>query len=153
MACHAMRGRAGRLALCSLAVWIVLGSMVTGCSNDPASTGIPPEPTFSAIQQEIFAKSCAFSSCHGADGQRGGLVLEGNNVYDALVGVRPEDTTARGLGFLRVMPGKPDSSFLLRKVVGPGPGEGTRMPDGLGALEQTSIDAIREWIRRGAHRD
>ena len=123
-----------------------------GCS-EPTGTDDTIEPTFSSIEKNVFAKSCATSSCHGTLGQRGGLVLTGTGIYDNLVSARPENETARAKGLLRVAPGKPDSSFLIIKLTGPRADEGERMPVGNEPIDAKAIEAIRTWIANGAPRN
>jgi hypothetical protein len=53
----------------------------------------------------------------------------------------------------RVAAGKPDSSFLIVKLTGPGEGEGDRMPQGNNPLNAQAIEAIRTWIANGALRN
>jgi hypothetical protein len=48
-----------------------------------------------------------------------------------------------------VAPGNPQNSYLIRKLEG-NAAVGARMPLGAPALEQASIDVIRQWISDGA---
>ncbi len=110
------------------------------------------ELSFSNIMDKVFTRSCSFSSCHATTSHKGGLVLDDPlTAYQALVGIAPQNEAAREEGFLRVDPGRPESSFLLRKLVGPGPGEGNRMPANSSVgLSETAIAGIREWVLAGA---
>ncbi|MBI4585669.1 MAG: hypothetical protein HY717_16785 [Planctomycetes bacterium] len=115
--------------------------------------GATPELSFESIQAKIFATTCSSSSCHSALAHKGGLVLESlETAHAALVGQSPENIAAREAGLLRVDAGRPENSFLLKKLVQPGPGEGNRMPLSLRALSEDRIQAIREWILAGAPR-
>ena len=49
---------------------------------------------------------------------------------------------------LRVVPGQPEDSFLLRKLIGPTLGEGLPMPID-DALTQPYIDLVERWIEEG----
>jgi hypothetical protein len=138
-----------RTPLASLVLFILF---VSGCGNSTEPT-VTVEPTFTSIQQNVFAKSCATSSCHGAFGQRGGLILEGDDAYANLVGVLPSNEVALARKLPRVAAGKPDSSFLIVKLTGPGEGEGDRMPQGNNPLNAQAIEAIRTWIANGALRN
>jgi len=110
--------------------------------------------SFGRIQHTIFERQCAFSGCHSFDSAESGLVLEGPNVYDALINVSATTSAAAFAGKKRVIPGLPSSSFLLDKVVGAlGPGEGDRMPLGRGSLRADEIEALRKWILAGAPRE
>jgi hypothetical protein len=130
--------------------WALVAGMIA-CGKDSAPTQDEMvKPTFSGIQAQVFDRSCALPSCHSSAGQRGGLILEAGKSYTNLVNVRSVNDAARARGFLRVIPFKPDSSFLCIKIMGPGAGEGSLMPDGLGRLSQESIDVIREWVALGA---
>lgn len=113
------------------------------------------ELSYASIYEKVFAASCAFSSCHSGARAKGSLDL-GNidAAYAALVGAAPANETALAAGLLRVDPGKPASSFLLRKLGAPGPGEGNRMPaNSSSPLPDSTLSAIREWILAGAPRE
>ncbi len=51
---------------------------------------------------------------------------------------------------LRIAPGDPDASYLVKKVQGDSDISGGRMPLGRTALSADEIDAIRQWILDGA---
>ncbi len=140
-----------------LGLTIVCGmaAMLIACSHatDPANPSSNVQPTYSSIRDNVFHVSCATSSCHSVESMRGGMVLEGDTAYANLVGVLAVNDLAAQRGILRVNPGKPDSSFLIMKLTGPPPGEGLQMPDGNNPLDAKTIDAIRQWIAKGAPRD
>ncbi len=52
-------------------------------------------------------------------------------------------------GLLRVMPGEPDSSVLMQKLIG-NPDFGGRMPLAGGYLSTVEIEIIGQWIEEGA---
>lgn len=109
--------------------------------------------TFATIQNGIFAKQCAFSGCHSLESPQADLVLEGAGVWDALVDVPASTSAAAFAGKKRVVPGAPDTSFLMDKLLGKlGPGEGDPMPQGRSALPDDDIQLIRKWILAGAPR-
>ncbi len=62
-----------------------------------------------------------------------------------LVGVASSQESS----ILRVAPGDPDNSYLLRKLEGSA-SVGAQMPLSAPPLEQASIDVIRQWITDGA---
>ena len=106
--------------------------------------------TFATIERTIFAPSCATASCHGAGGA-GGLGLAPGAAYADLVGVPPANPEARAAGLLRVAPGDPEGSFLLRKLTGTlAPAEGEPMPRVGSPLPAAAIDLVRRWIAAGA---
>jgi hypothetical protein len=110
--------------------------------------------TFDTIQRDIFQKQCAFSGCHSLDSPQGDLALEGDGVYDALVGVLASSSAAAFSGKRRVVPGAPDTSFLMDKLLGKlSPGEGDAMPLGRSTLPAGDIETIRKWILAGAPRE
>jgi uncharacterized membrane protein len=51
---------------------------------------------------------------------------------------------------LRVKPGDPDHSFVVRKVELPGIGEGAAMPPGNQELTEYYRSMLRSWIEAGA---
>src|SRR5262249_53148631 len=77
----------------------------------------PGLATFATLQRKICTPSCATASCHGGGGA-GGLTLAPGAAYANLVGVSPANQAARDAGLLRVAPGDPTRSFLLRKLEG-----------------------------------
>jgi hypothetical protein len=106
----------------------------------------PPPPSFATIQRKILTPSCSTFSCHGA-ARAGGLAL-GDDAFANLVGVAPSNATARAAGLLRVAPGDPDGSFILKKLTGDlTPGEGDPMPQIGSRLPPASIDLVRRWIQ------
>ncbi len=111
--------------------------------------------SFDSIYEKVFAVSCAFSSCHSAEFAKGGLSLATrDDAYQNLVGTDPFNEAARSAGLKRVDPGKPDKSFLLKKLTEPGPGEGNRMPlNSPVPLSDPTVRALREWILAGAPKE
>jgi hypothetical protein len=110
----------------------------------------PPAGTLAAIQRAVFAPSCASFSCHGT-AAAGGLDLTPDRAAASLVGVAPSNGPARAAGLLRVAPGDPDRSFLLRKLLADlGPGEGEPMPRVGQRLPAARIALVRSWILAGA---
>jgi hypothetical protein len=98
----------------------------------------------------IFDNTCTSAFCHDSQGMSGGLVLEAGQSHANLVGVEPTNPAAFEAGLLRVDPDDPDNSFLLIKLEGPSPEEGSQMPLGLPPLSASEIQLIRDWIAAGA---
>jgi len=108
-----------------------------------------PEAKFSSIQKVIFHERCNASSCHGS-GMKGGLSLIEGASRLQLVGVASTVDKKHSTPWLRVVPGNPDSSFLIVKLTAPDSTEGEVMPRGNDRLSSRQIDSIRQWIRNGA---
>ncbi len=125
-------------------------SIISLLSCGGGDSPVPTKPKLSSIQANIFTPSCALSSCHSASTAQGNLVLTEGKSRANLVNVAASNTAAAAAGKLRVVPGDPDNSFLVQKLEGPGAGEGVLMPQGSSGLPQDQIDAIREWIAKGA---
>ncbi len=137
----------------SLALW--------GCSGDGTTLGpdgtpplaqalpdttTPPANTITLAQlsREIFTPNCAFSGCHSGAGAAAGLSLASDRIAGQLIGaVSPVS------GMLRVDPGNPEGSYLLRKLRGDAGISGAQMPLG-GTLSAEEIGKIRAWIAAGA---
>lgn len=134
-------GHRHRKALVALAARLALGA---GCGEGDAPDPIPP--VLSAIETQIFARNCTFSSCHGASMQEGlGLTAP---AYGELVGVASSEVPA----MMRVVPGDPAASYLLHKIESTSPMDGARMPPDQ-PLPAHKIEAIRLWIAAGAAND
>jgi len=131
-------------------LWVSFFLTLIGCesSNNPAVPVV--EPTLTSIQQNIFDPGCALPSCHSSLSQRGGLVLEAGRSYAQLVNIPAENDAAKAVNKLRVVPGQPEKSFLMDKLTGPGPDEGSLMPSGTDGLAASQIEVIRTWIQQGA---
>jgi len=108
--------------------------------------------TWEAIQSSVFARnSCAQSGCHDTT-RSGGLDLRPENAYASLVGAQSP------FGVTRVEPFSPQDSFLWQKLAAARDefdlqGKGSPMPQGLPAITQNELDAIRLWILKGAPQD
>ena len=123
-----------------------------GCTTRTRQPDAVVEPTLSSIQQQIFNGSCTAPSCHGS-GMKGGLSLIDGKSYAQLIGVRSAFDKKGTSPSLRVKPGSPDSSFLFTKITAPDTSQGELMPKGFDKLTQNQIEAIRQWIVKGAPDD
>ena len=123
--------------------------LMYGCAGDgpPLSTATS---AYDVIQQQIFNQHCLSAGCHNAAAQAGNLNLTAGVSYGDLVNVTPDNAVAAANGLLRVEPFNPDNSFIIVKLTGPPPGEGTRMPQGMAPLSPSDIAMIRDWIADGA---
>jgi hypothetical protein len=105
--------------------------------------------TFTAVQQQIFNQSCAFSGCHGGSSPAEGMDLRSGSAYANIVNVRSSQMSSLD----RIEPSDPDNSYLYLKVIGDSSISGSRMPRGGAMLSQDLIDLLRDWIERGAPND
>lgn len=124
----------------------------TPTAEPTATFTIAPGSTLPELQVDIFTPRCAITSCH-TDATalfNGDLSLQDGSTYGQLVDVVPQNFTAKTKGYLRVDPFVADNSFLLRKVTGPPPAEGSLMPQIGDPLTAEQIERIRAWIVRGA---
>ena len=143
----------------TLAGAVLLAAAATGCDEPLSSlTGPTPQlrPAFSSIQAEIFENGDssgrpACVSCHNAAGQffAGGLNLTNSVAYSNLVNVASRGKAAA----TRVVPGDPESSYLIHKLEGRSGIIGARMPLNGPYLTPGQIDVIRRWIELGAAND
>ena len=118
--------------------WIDQGD--PGAANGSASSAVSTvpkaadSPLFANAVRPILAARCY--SCHGPDVQQNGLRL------DSLSGVLKGSESGKV-----VVPGKPDGSRLLRRLLAQ---ERPMMPYGGPALSSSEIASIRQWIEAGA---
>lgn len=135
---------------------MILALTGMGCDEKLASiTGPTPnlEPTLSSISRNIFNATdssgrLACTGCHSDQGRNpsGQLVLLEGRAFQFLVG-----TPSSGKpGEVRVIPGDPDNSYIIKKLEGAPGIVGTRMPRGNVVLEPGQILVIRRWIQLGA---
>lgn len=101
-------------------------------------------PTLTEVHENIFLKSCTFSSCHQGTSAAGMLDLK-TDPYAALVEVPASGAPSR----VRVVPGDPDASYLMEKLTSDTPADGDPMPPE-SPLSEERIATIRAWIEAGA---
>jgi hypothetical protein len=126
----------------AVALLMLVAAAGAGCGDGDAPEPIPPRLT--AIESEIFARNCTFSSCHGAASPQQGMSLV-SPTHAALSAVPSTEVPA----MMRVAPGQPDASYLLHKITAATPMDGVRMPPDQ-PLAPHKIEAIRLWIAAGA---
>ena len=107
------------------------------------SGDVPLAATLESIQVNLFDASCTL--CHSGAAAPLGLRLDAGNSFTNLVGV----PSAQVGSLLRVDPGDPDNSYLIRKLEGTA-SEGQLMPLGGPPIPQATIDFVRQWISDGA---
>lgn len=128
----------------------VLASCVPGSGEGLNVAGRPLDEsgdvtlaaTLESIQANVFDPSCIV--CHSGAAAPLGLRLDADASYLSLVGV-----PSREGSLLRVAPGDPDASYLVRKLEGTA-AEGGRMPLNGPPIPQATIDFVRQWILEGA---
>ena len=129
--------------------------MTLGCDESLRDFAGPTpdlEPTFSAIQRDIFnapdsAGRLACTGCHNPVGARfNGMDLTGAGAYAAIVNARSVGKPSA----IRVVPGDPDASYLVQKIEGAPGIVGVRMPQTPPYLTAGQIAVIRRWIELGA---
>lgn len=148
--------------LCVLIVNICFALLATGCVyntvveepvemlpvDDPVPYYVEIEASLASIQDSLFSGTCQNSRCHDCCWNAAHLDLSQGKSYDDLVNVPSfQDST-----IMRVLPGKPDSSYLIWKLEGHPNMRGAVMPlwslDS--RLDDRVIQVIRDWIAAGA---
>jgi mono/diheme cytochrome c family protein len=135
-------------------VFIAVAALApAGCGGSSPGTapgptpggGTPLQPTLSSIQQQIFGQCTA---CHTTAGRtpEAGLSLLPGASHANLVNV----ASTTNPGGIRVIPGNPDNSILIRKLEGTPGTLGERMPLNGPFLSAAQIAVIRQWITNGA---
>jgi len=141
----------------ALAIALCVGCAGSGGGDNDGGGGggggcTPPETpsvTLSGNVQPIMNRSCAVNGCHVGAVPAGELALSTGQTFPQTV-----DVPSVQSNLLRVKPGAPDQSYLVRKIEG-GPNIfGTIMPQGCpgsplnGAqcLSSDDMAAIRQWI-------
>ncbi len=108
-------------------------------------------PTFLNVHTHVFVPGCASVGCHDQSTMSGGLSLaDPNDTYAALIDTAPSNSIAAENGWLRVRPLDSIRSFLIRKLEGPGIGEGMAMPSPSQQLSEGWLNLVRRWILAGA---
>lgn len=137
-----------------MAGWGITGLLLamTACGDGTTTSPPPPPPTavtFSGVIQPLFSQNCAFAGgCHAGTDPQQGMDLSAGQAYGHIVNVASREVPR----LMRIVPGNPDSSYLVLKLEGEAGlvgGVGTRMPLG-GFLSRAQIDTVRAWVAGGA---
>ena len=136
---------------------LLIGSMLV------TNLCLAQESSWQTIQSHIFQGNCV--SCHSEGtsfARQSDLVLSDDRAYSELVGVLPNNSTARADGLMRVSPtGGPIGlfqSFLWEKINAADqdhfyddhPGYGALMPLGAPSLTNGQLEFVKTWIMEGA---
>ena len=145
--------RTGNRPATSLPLALFVALVLAGCggggSGDDGDGGGPSAATLAQLQDSVFTPRC--TGCH--DGSQpangplpGSMNLTAGNSHTSLVGVpsRQQNTV------LRIAPGDPAASYLMRKIEGAPGINGQRMPLGGPPLDGETIARIASWIVAGA---
>ena len=148
-----------RIQLLAGGVLLAASVGLAGCDENLSDlTGPTPDlqPTLSSIQQEIFNTTDsrgrqACTNCHTDSGRTpaGGLNLRSGAAHTSLVGT---GSTGKP-GAVRVIPGDPETSYLIHKLEARAGIAGTPMPRGDALLAEGQIRVIKRWIELGARND
>ena len=132
-----------------------LHGMQSSVMLDAVTDGVSIEaisPDIDSLTTHVFAKSCAYGSCHDATGPAEGLELYNVATLEAAI----NSASAQNATVMLVAPGDAANSYIYRKLTGMGmtaTGLGgsvaTTMPPGA-RLCAPKIEAVRAWIEAGA---
>ena len=98
---------------------------------------------FSRVQT-IFTTNCI--RCHAGPSAPQGMSLAAGQSYDQIVSVASTEQP----DLLRINPGNPDDSYLVRKIRGTPGISGAQMPLGGPFLSEEQINTVVEWVAAGA---
>jgi len=104
-------------------------------------------PNLQSIQDQVFGPIC--SGCHAGGGTtlpRSIDMTNSNASFTNLVNITSNEAPT----LKRITPGSADTSYLIQKLQGTPGIVGSRMPLFGPYLDQTTVDAIRQWINNGA---
>lgn len=140
----------------------VLLFVSSACSSDePAkdegmacSEELPDSFDLESATELVFARSCAFDSCHGPVGPKEGLSLHDEAAVVAAIGTPSKQRPELAL----IEPGNPDASYIVLKLRG----EDIAMFESSGARPSEAmppeaplcagkVELIEEWIAAGAN--
>ncbi len=107
--------------------------------------GKPATVSFANDLQPVFTSRCALSGCHVGPVPVQNLELSRGIAYDQIVHV----PSIERADLLRVDPGNPDDSYLIRKIRGIGI-VGSRMPLIGEPLSPNTIALFETWVREQA---
>lgn len=111
-----------------------------------AFSAMANDVSFSTDIVPLLKSRCVM--CHLPGAEQAGLALHPKGGYTNLVDVKSTQSP-----LVRVSPGKPEDSYLYRKLTGTQTqvgGSGERMPFGDSSLTPEEIERVRRWIEGGA---
>lgn len=139
------------------------GAVCTNTQDDPSNCGECGNPcgvgslceggrcvacgagvSFARDVVPVFVDSCAGSTCHSGRRPAADMSLEPSQAYGNLVNV------AADCGPIRVVPGAPESSYLIDKLRGRSLCRGQQMPLREPPLSDATIRTLENWICAGA---
>lgn len=107
------------------------------------------EPTTEAVHAVILVPACATAGCHlRPEPQQGVDFYDVESTLATMVDVPPTVGRAAEIYPALVVPGDPDASFLMPKVMVPGLEQGVAMPPTDEQLTEEAVETLREWILR-----
>jgi hypothetical protein len=153
--------------------WTVLAMGAGGCGSDASASGSPADvsgrgsmgagndagPATSTLSTDVapvLQTNCAVSGCHDGTTKEHGLDFSNTaTVLESLVNQTTWDHCRDNMTVTRVVPGQPESSFVLTMIQGIDRCDlSPRMPPPpRPALAPAQIEAIRSWIAAGAKND
>jgi hypothetical protein len=119
------------------------------CVSSTTTTTLPGRTvSFASDVQPILSGSCLGAGCHSGQFPSQGIDMSSSaRAYAALTS--KEGTEAPCTGTKLVIPGSPEASVLVKKLVGTSCGF-SQMPLGRPALSAADLATIRDWIAQGA---
>jgi mono/diheme cytochrome c family protein len=140
--------------LSTVTILLAVLLVAAGCGQskrlplEPGGGEPDPTATFTRVQGEIFAVSCAFSGCHAGSAPASGLDLSPAAAWAAARQVSVEQPSLH-----RIEPSHPERSYMIMKVRGLAGISGSQMPLGGPYLSDAQLQLLTDWVRRGAPRD
>ena len=128
--------------LFAFSIFIACGPCPTGetlCDDQC----VPQSITAAELSEDIFSKSCAFSSCHSsASSASASLQLHDEEALLSMID-RP---SVQSPETMLIAPGNPEDSYLIQKMKGYQLAEGTEsMPPGT-TLCEGKVQLVEDWI-------
>jgi hypothetical protein len=132
--------QANRTRLSPALAWlgIIVGAVTMLAGPGPAHAGDPPEVRFNRDIRPIMSDTCF--KCHGPGTRKAGLRLD----------LRDEALKQTESGVTPIVPGKPEQSEVVRRVLATDRGEVMPPPDSHKTLSAEQKEIIRRWIAQGA---
>ncbi|MFV0278948.1 MAG: hypothetical protein ACK5HY_17460 [Parahaliea sp.] len=131
----------------ALGVLLVLNPAIQATAEETSASGAV---SFKNNIVPVLKKRCAI--CHLTGTEAGNMALHPRAAYGYLVDV----ASVQAPGMMRVLPGDPGQSYLIRKLEGThldAGGTGLRMPFNEPPLDATTLALFREWVASGAAND
>ena len=129
-----------------LSTYLMIATIPFNLTAGERPNGVRVQQQTSDVERRaiiVFKQNCALAGCHTGTTPMLGLKLTEDEFYSRTV----NQPSVERPDLMRVNPGRPDSSYLVKKIIGAEDIIGLRMPFGRDPLPDEAVATIVEWVK------